>query len=311
MSREGISHVLSTAQFSDAGLLNALFDSAEDLQQKTTQGVLASSMRGRILASLFYEPSTRTRFSFETAMQRLGGSVVSTENASQFSSAVKGETLEDTIRVVSGYADVVVLRHPEQGAAKRASLVSSVPIMNAGDGAGEHPTQALLDLYTIRRELGKIDGLKVALVGDLLNGRTIHSLLYLLSVYKKVKVYLVSPPRLCTPQHYKEHLQNKKVEFEELSDLGKILGEVDVVYATRLQKERFQTTLDSPDYFVINEASLSLLKEKSILLHPLPRVNEISPEVDKDPRAAYFRQARNGVFIRMALLESVLGKRVV
>lgn len=302
---------MSTAQFSDAGLLNALFDSAEDLQQKTTQGVLASSMRGRILASLFYEPSTRTRFSFETAMQRLGGSVVSTENASQFSSAVKGETLEDTIRVVSGYADVVVLRHPEQGAAKRASLVSSVPIMNAGDGAGEHPTQALLDLYTIRRELGKIDGLKVALVGDLLNGRTIHSLLYLLSVYKKVKVYLVSPPRLCTPQHYKEHLQNKKVEFEELSDLGKILGEVDVVYATRLQKERFQTTLDSPDYFVINEASLSLLKEKSILLHPLPRVNEISPEVDKDPRAAYFRQARNGVFIRMALLESVLGKRVV
>jgi aspartate carbamoyltransferase catalytic subunit len=265
----------------------------------------------RVMATLFYEPSTRTRFSFETAMHRLGGRVISTENAAEFSSVAKGETLEDTIRIMNAYSDVIVLRHHEVGAAKRAAAVSRIPVMNAGDGVGQHPTQALLDLYTIRKEIGAVEGLRIAMVGDLAQGRTVRSLAYLLSKYRDVKVYFVAPPLLKMKQDILDHLREHRVWFTEETELEKVLPEVDVVYQTRIQKERFGDR--SADYercrgvYVINRASLRLMKPNAIVMHPLPRLDEISMEVDEDPRAAYFRQAQNGLYVRMALLTMALG----
>jgi aspartate carbamoyltransferase catalytic subunit len=261
------------------------------------------------MAALFYEPSTRTRLSFESAMLRLGGRTMGTENAREFSSAAKGETLEDSIRIVSGYADVIVLRHAEEGAARRAAAVSDVPVINAGDGPGQHPTQALLDVYTIRDELGRLDGIRVALVGDLANGRTARSLVYLLSKYRDIEVFFVAPPAVAMRQDIKSHLDEHRVRWQETSDLDQVLSQVDVVYQTRIQKERFE---DDAAYqavkgvYRIDASVMKRLAPGAILLHPLPRVDEIAPEVDADPRAAYFRQARNGVQIRMALLDMVL-----
>ncbi|TMD17252.1 MAG: aspartate carbamoyltransferase, partial [Chloroflexi bacterium] len=266
-------------------------------------------LAGQVMAALFYEPSTRTRLSFEAAMLRLGGQTMGTDNAREFSSAAKGETLEDTIRIVSGYADVIVVRHNEEGAARRAAAVSSVPIINAGDGPGQHPTQALLDLYTIRDELKQIDGVRVAMVGDLANGRTVRSLTYLLSKFKDVKVWFVAPPQVAMRDDLKAHLDEHRVPWIETQDLEAVLPEVDVVYMTRIQKERFA----DPDAFNavkgvyrIDQGTLALMRKYAILMHPLPRVDEIAPEVDADPRAAYFRQARNGLHIRMALLDRLL-----
>jgi len=262
------------------------------------------------MATLFYEPSTRTRFSFETAMYRLGGSVISTENAAEFSSVAKGETLEDTVRILNGYADVLVLRHYEVGSAKRAASVSRVPVINAGDGAGQHPTQALLDLYTIHKEIGSIDGLRIAMVGDLAQGRTVRSLTYLLSKFQNIKIYFVAPPLLKMKEDILDHLREKQVWYTEGTDLDKVLPEVDVVYQTRIQKERFGDRI--ADYeqcrgvYVINSESLRLMKANAIVMHPLPRLGEIAMEVDSDPRAAYFRQAQNGLYVRMALLSMVL-----
>ena len=303
-------HVIEAQQF-DVRTLQHLFQAAEQMEQVVARGGI-TDYHNRIMATLFYEPSTRTRFSFETAMHRLGGHVISTENAAEFSSVAKGETLEDTIHILNGYADVIVIRHKEVGSARRAAAVSRVPIINAGDGAGQHPTQALLDLYTIRKEIGSIDGLRIAMVGDLANGRTVRSLAYLLSKFRDVKVYFVAPPLLKMKEDILEHLREHKVWFTEESALDKVLPEVDVVYQTRVQKERFGDRI--ADYekcqgvYVIGSDALRLMKPKSIIMHPLPRLDEITMEVDADPRAAYFRQAQNGLYVRMALLTMVLGK---
>ncbi len=302
-------HIVEAQQF-DLPTLMRLFEVAEEMERVVARGGM-TDYQNCIMATLFYEPSTRTRFSFETAMHRLGGHVISTENAAEFSSVAKGETLEDTIRILNGYADVIVIRHKEVGSAKRAAAVSRVPVINAGDGAGQHPTQALLDLYTIRKEVGAIDGLRIAMVGDLAQGRTVRSLAYLLSKFQDVKIYFVAPPLLKMKEDILAHLRERNVWWAEETALDKVLPEVDVVYQTRVQKERFGDRL--ADYeqcrgvYVISAESLRLMKQKSIIMHPLPRLGEITMEVDADPRAAYFRQAQNGLYVRMALLTMVLG----
>lgn len=299
-------HVIESQQFS-RHLLEDIFARAEEIKREPHHFI--GRLAGQVMAALFYEPSTRTRLSFEAAMLRLGGQAIGTDNAREFSSAAKGETLEDTIRIVSGYADVIVLRHNEEGAARRAAAVSPVPVINAGDGPGQHPTQALLDLYTIRTELGKIDGVKVAMVGDLANGRTVRSLAYLLSKFRDVKIWFVAPPQVAMREDLKNHLDEHRVPWVETQDLESVLPEVDVVYQTRIQKERFA---DAEAYnavkgmYRIDKGSLALMRKYAVLMHPLPRVDEIAPEVDDDPRAAYFRQARNGLHIRMALLDRLL-----
>ncbi len=299
-------NVVESQQFSRS-LLEELFARSEEMKREPHR--FMGRLAGQVMAALFYEPSTRTRLSFEAAMIRLGGQAMGTDNAREFSSAAKGETLEDSIRIVSGYADVIVLRHNEEGAAKRAAAVSSVPVINAGDGPGQHPTQALLDLYTIRDELGRIDGVRVAMVGDLANGRTVRSLTYLLSKFKDIKVWFVAPPAVGMRADLKAHLDENHIPWTETEDLDAVLPEVDVVYMTRIQKERFT---DPAAYeavkgaYRIDNASLARMRKYAILMHPLPRVDEIAQEVDDDPRAAYFRQARNGLHIRMALLDRLL-----
>lgn len=257
------------------------------------------------MASLFYEPSTRTRLSFESAMIRLGGNVITTENAREFSSASKGETLEDTIRVVNHYADVIVLRHFEKGASERASAVSKIPIINAGDGIGQHPTQALLDLYTIQEEQGRIDGVKIAFVGDLKNGRTVRSLAYLLGKYKNIQMYFVSPHPLRIGEDIKEYLHRHRIAYKELETFDSVLGEIDVLYQTRIQRERFKSVREYNQFkgnYILTLKEAEQMKKNAIIMHPLPRVDEISPEVDSSPKAVYFQQAQYGVLIRMALL---------
>ncbi len=300
-------HIVESQQFSRA-ILDELFTRADEM--KSQPHLFSGRLNGRLMAALFYEPSTRTRLSFEAAMLRLGGNTLGTDNAREFSSAAKGETLEDTIRIVSGYADVIVLRHYEEGAARRAAAASTVPVINAGDGKGQHPTQALLDLYTIRDEIGRIDGLRIAMVGDLANGRTVRSLTYLLSKFRDIGVTFVAPPQVAMRDDIKAHLDEHHVSWTETEDLDAVLPQVDVVYQTRIQKERFT---DDAAYqavkgvYRIDKRALALMRKHAIVMHPLPRVDEIAPEVDDDPRAAYFRQARNGLFIRMALLDRVLG----
>src|SRR5579885_415983 len=284
-------HVVEAQQFDRPTLLE-LFEASRCMEEVARKGGV-TDYHQRIMATLFYEPSTRTRFSFEAAMHRLGGRVITTENAAEFSSVSKGETLEDTIRILNGYADIIVIRH------------------YAGDGVGQHPTQALLDLYTIQKEIGSIDGLRIAMVGDLAQGRTVRSLAYLLGKFHDVKIYFVAPPLLQMKDDILDYLRERKVAYEEESDLEKVLPQVHVVYQTRVQKERFGDRLS--DYekcrglYVINRESLKLMRQDAIIMHPLPRVDEIAMEVDEDPRAAYFRQAQNGLYVRMALLKMVLG----
>ncbi len=302
-------HVVEVAQF-NRPWLEVLFDRADAMRDLLRTD---NPLQGRILATLFYEPSTRTRLSFESAMLRLGGDVISTENAREFSSAIKGETVEDTVRIVAGYADAIVIRHHEQGAAARAAAVSPVPIINGGDGPGEHPTQALLDLYTIRHELGRIDGLRVALVGDLRFGRTARSLARLFKLTSGTELRFVSPPAVPMGADIRAELDAAGVRWREETDLAAVLPEVDVVYQTRIQKERFATPAEyeaARGVYIIDAAAMARLGPSAVLLHPLPRVDEIAVETDADPRAAYFRQARNGVFVRMALLAHVLGVTV-
>lgn len=264
------------------------------------------SLTGKIMASLFYEPSTRTRFSFESAMIRLGGSVITTENAKEFSSVSKGETLEDSIRIVNTYVDVIVLRHDEEGASKRASLVSGVPIINAGDGIGQHPTQALLDLYTIQRELGRINGIRIAFVGDLKHGRTIRSLSYLLGKFTDITIDFVSPRGLQVGEDIKHYLTEHHITWNETEDLNALKEQVDVLYQTRIQKERFKNDAEYRKFkgcYQINRKFADQMKSRSIIMHPLPRVDEVLPEVDTSPHAVYFKQAHYGLLIRMALLK--------
>ncbi len=301
-------HLLSTQQFLHRRELIHIFKKADEFQKADREGKVSKPMRHRILSCIFYEPSTRTRFSFESAMLKLGGQVISTESANHFSSAVKGEILEDSIRIVAGYSDVIVLRHQESGAAKKAAHVSSVPIINAGDGDNEHPTQAILDVYTIKKELGRIDNLKIAMVGDLRHGRTIHSLIYLLSLSHHIELFLVAPKELKLPDAYKTFLRSHKIQFSESDTLETVLPNIDVLYMTRIQKERFLSTRlyeRVKNSFTLNKKALSRLAAHAIIMHPLPRVNEISGDVDDDRRAAYFRQAKNGLYIRMALLDAL------
>lgn len=304
-------HIISTEQFLDKKTLDAIFSLSGKMELLDKKNAVPQNLKGKIMACVFYEPSTRTRFSFESAMHKLGGSVITTENAAQFSSAIKGETLEDSTKIISGYSDIIILRHPVKGAALVASNISSVPVINAGDGAGEHPTQALLDIYTIKKELGDIDGIEITLMGDLLYGRTVHSLIRLLALYK-VKINLVSPAQLKLPAEYKNYLNGKNIQFRELADIRKILEASDVLYVTRIQKERFSDQKQYEklkDSYRIDKNVLRQMKSNAIIMHPLPRVNEIAPETDNDKRAAYFRQAKNGVYVRMALLQMVLSER--
>lgn len=296
-------NVIESQQF-DRGQIDQIFTTADHLS-KSREPIL----KGKIMASLFYEPSTRTRFSFESAMYRLGGSVISTENAEEFSSAIKGETLEDSIKVISNYADVIVLRHSLSGASKQAAAVATVPVINAGDGAGQHPTQALLDLYTIKKELGRTEDMIVVMVGDLKNGRTVHSLAYLLGKYKGIKIIFVAPPELQIGEDIKAYLKRHNVSYEELEDLSSVVKAVDVLYQTRIQKERF---VDPKEYqrfkgcYRLDKELVSTMKPEAIIMHPLPRVDEILTEVDEDPRAVYFRQTKYGMWVRMALLAELL-----
>jgi aspartate carbamoyltransferase catalytic subunit len=265
----------------------------------------SDKLKGKILSTCFFEPSTRTRLSFESAMQRLGGSCIGFADPSA-TSHLKGETLSDAIRMVSGYSDAVVLRHPREGAAKLASEVSDVPIINGGDGAGQHPTQTLLDLFTIKEEIGKLENLKVGMLGDLRYGRTVHSLSQALDRFK-TRLYFISPESLAMPEHVTDDLTN---EWSAHQSLENILSELDVLYVTRIQKERFP---DIEDYkrvagaYRINSELLNDAKTKMRILHPLPRVDEISTDIDKTKHAAYFRQAFNGIPVRMALLEKLIG----
>ncbi|MFA6969420.1 MAG: aspartate carbamoyltransferase [Candidatus Paceibacterota bacterium] len=299
-------HIIESQQF-DRKAIEALFKSADTIAKSKNQ-----PLRGKIMASLFYEPSTRTRFSFESAMLRLGGGVITTENAGEFSSASKGETLEDTIRIINNYADVIVMRHTEKGASARAAAVSTSPVINAGDGAGQHPTQALLDLYTIKKEIGKIDGVHVAFVGDLKNGRTVRSLTYLLGKYAKVHITYVSPKGLKIGDDIKRYLDKHHVAYDEREKWDAVLPLVDVLYQTRIQKERFKSLAEYKKYkggYVLTLREVNKMKKGSIVMHPLPRIDELLPEVDASPKAAYFKEAKYGLLVRMALLKEVFAKR--
>lgn len=263
------------------------------------------------MASLFYESSTRTRFSFESAMLRLGGSVITTENAREFSSAAKGESLSDSTRIMNGYADVIVMRHNEAGSASRAAEVSTIPIINAGDGAGQHPTQALLDMYTIVDAFPKLDNFKIAMVGDLRYGRTVRSLSYLLTKYENVEIIFVSPPVCKMEADIKDYLERNGVPWREETDLALVAHEVDCIYMTRIQKERFHSVDDyqaAASKYILTPDIVEEMKPDAIIMHPLPRVDEIPKEIDDDPRARYFEQAQNGLYIRMALLYLLLQK---
>ncbi|OGG44614.1 aspartate carbamoyltransferase [Candidatus Kaiserbacteria bacterium RIFCSPHIGHO2_01_FULL_48_10] len=298
-----LKHLTESQQF-DIATIAELFQLADGLEGKTED-----SLKGKILASLFYEPSTRTRFSFETAMMKLGGNVLTAENANEASSSVKGETIEDTVRVLNYYADVIVIRHPESGASERAASVSNVPVINAGDGAGQHPTQALLDLYTIQREHGNIDGTHIALVGDLRYGRAARSISYLLGKYKDIKITFVSSPDLKMGDDIKAYLDRQGVTYSETEAFEDAMHTVDVVYQTRVQKERFPSEAEYLKFkgrYVINRELADSMKKGAIIIHPLPRVGEIMPEVDDSPHAVYFKQVGYGLIVRMALLKYLL-----
>lgn len=302
-------HILTAQQFTSNELedICTRADYMRDHSRELTgRRRLIASHNGLMLATIFYEPSTRTRMSFEFAAERLGIRVRSTENAAEFSSSAKGETIEDSTRVMAGYADMIVMRHTENGAAARAAAVSSVPVINAGDGTGEHPTQSLLDIYTIHYELGRLDNLHVVAVGDLKHGRTIRSLAQLLALYKGTRITFVSPPNTRIGDDIKRYLKERGVSYSETIDLYEALHDADVVYQTRVQKERHNgaaTSKAQGKNFIIDKKALAILPKRAIIMHPLPRVHEITTDVDDDPRAAYFRQAENGLFVRMALLD--------
>lgn len=300
--------ILSTKELSKSGI-EKVMEVAQEYLPYARKEQTADILKGHLMASLFYEPSTRTKLSFETAMQRLGGNIVSVVGI-ESSSLAKGETLSDTAKVVETYVDVIAVRHPKPGAPREMADAVDIPVLNAGDGAGEHPTQALLDLFTIKNERGKIEGLTVALVGDLKFGRTVHSLVYLLSHYE-VKLILVSPDQLRMPSEVIDDLTEKGVVFDETENLEQALENADVCYMTRVQKERFRDPAEYErykDYYVLTRELVEKYNPDMTIMHPLPRVGEISLNVDELEGAAYFRQMQNGVAVRMALLALVLGK---
>lgn len=303
-----LKHVIKAQQF-NKDAISVVFAEAQKMEAIKPTSYLSKMLDGYVMATLFYEPSTRTRLSFESAMTRLGGTVLSTESAGDFSSAAKGETLEDTVRTVEGYADCIVIRHSQEGSAAKAAAVAHVPIINAGDGPGQHPTQSLLDLYTVKREVGRLDNLKIAFVGDLANGRTVRSLATLASMYSNIKMYFVAPDVVRMKDDIKNLLTERGVSWEEATDLREVAADVDVLYQTRIQKERFT---DMEQYakargkYIVDKELMKVLPSHAVVMHPLPRVDEITTDVDSDPRAAYFRQAKNGLYVRMALLKLCL-----
>ncbi|MBN1535516.1 MAG: aspartate carbamoyltransferase [Anaerolineales bacterium] len=300
--------ILSVNQFSRHDI-EYIFGVAKEMREMVTRIGTFDLLKGKILANLFYEPSTRTSSSFTSAMERLGGSVIPI-NEVRYSSVSKGESLPDTVRTLECYADVIVIRHPEMGSAALAAKYASKPIINAGDGVGEHPTQALLDLFTIVSELGKVDELTITMLGDLKYGRTVHSLSRLLTLFK-VKLNYVSPEILRMPPEIITELKSKGMVQAEYNTLDPVISKTDVLYVTRVQKERFENQDDYESVkgtFVITPEVMDQAKDKMIVMHPLPRVGEIAMEVDDDPRAAYFRQMESGLYVRMALLAMVLGK---
>ena len=299
-------HLLNPLDFS-VEEIDQLLDLASDIESNPRR--YAHVCDGKKIATLFYEPSTRTRLSFETAMINLGGSVLGFSSAAS-SSAAKGESVADTIRMVSCYADICAMRHPKEGAPLVASLHSSIPVINAGDGGHQHPTQTLTDLMTIRSLLGRLDNMTVGLCGDLKFGRTVHSLINALSRYSGIRFILISPPELRIPEYLREDvLKAKNIEFKEVGNLDEAMPELDILYMTRVQRERFFNEEDYirlKDCYILDKAKMKLAKEHMFVLHPLPRVNEISVEVDSDPRAAYFRQVQYGAYVRMALIMPLL-----
>ncbi len=301
--------IISVSQFTRENL-EYIFGIAEEMRAIVKRVGSTDLLKGTVLACLFYEPSTRTSSSFIAAMSRLGGTVIPITQGVQFSSVSKGESLPDTIRTLESYADVMVIRHPEMGSAQIAADYARKPIINGGDGVGEHPTQALLDLFTIKEELGRVDGLNIGMVGDLRYGRTVHSLARLLCLYD-IRFNFVSPEILRLPLDVMNGIRKHGLPVTETYDVADIISDVDVLYVTRVQKERFADLAQYEEVrglYVITPELMGQAKEKMIVMHPLPRVGEISYGVDSDPRAAYFRQMENGMYIRMALLAAVLGK---
>ncbi len=300
--------ILSAAQFS-LDELNTIMNTAAHYEKRVKDGDVIRDLEGLLVATLFFEPSTRTRLSFEAAAGRLGAQVISVAEAGS-SSAAKGESLPDTIRTVDGYVDVIVIRHPAKGSAQVAADYARNPVINAGDGAGQHPTQALLDIYTIRKEKGALGGQTVAFVGDLKFGRTVHSLAYLMALYRN-KMIFVSPPSLRMPADITADLRARGATIEETEDMEEALAASDIVYVTRIQKERFD---DLSEYekvrgsYVIDRAAVERAKPGITVMHPLPRVDEIASDVDDYEGAAYFRQAHNGLYVRMALLALITGR---
>ena len=301
-------HVVESQQFT-VPLLMELFHRSRGMERVVARGGSLDYQK-KILTTLFYRPSTRTRFCFEAAMHRLGGRVLSTEHAGTFSSEVEAEQIEDTIRIIGSYSDVIVVRHPEVGGARRAAQVSPVPVINAGDGdGGQHPTQALLDLYTIYRER-PLNGLSVAIIGELDKGRTARSLAYLLAKFERVKIFFVSPAELQMKPDILDYLNEHGVRYELESEIDRVIGEVDVVYQTRIRPERLAHRHEVQRY-AINSTVLQKMKPDALILHPLPRTVELDKTVDHDPRALYFKQAANGLYVRMALLTMLLEEESV
>ena len=299
-------HLMNPLDFS-VEELDRLFDLANKIEKNPAE--YAHVCDGKILATCFYEPSTRTRLSFESAMTRLGGRVIGFADANS-SSAAKGESVSDTIRVISCYADICAMRHPKEGAPMVASEKSRIPVINAGDGGHYHPTQTLTDLLTIRSLKGHLDGFTIGLCGDLKFGRTVHSLINALVRYPGTKFIFISPEELKVPDYITEMLREKNIPYEEVIRLENVMPQLDLLYMTRVQKERFFNEEDYvrlKDFYVLDTAKMELAREDMLVLHPLPRVNEISVDVDDDPRAAYFRQVQYGVYVRMALIMTLLG----
>jgi aspartate carbamoyltransferase catalytic subunit len=290
------------------GELDGLFRLSEEIAAAPER--YAGSCAGKLLATLFYEPSTRTRFSFEAAMLRLGGKVIGFSGEAN-SSAAKGESISDTIRTVACYADVAVIRHPKEGSALVAAACTDMPVINGGDGGHQHPTQTLTDLLTIHREKGRLDNLRIGLCGDLKFGRTVHSLIKALSRYEGMEFCLISPEELAAPDYVVRDIkQGRGCKYVEARHMKEVLGDVDILYMTRVQKERFfneEDYLRLKDTYILDAKKMSYARDDMIVMHPLPRVNEIAPEVDKDPRAKYFDQAKNGMYVRMALIMALLG----
>ena len=302
-------NIISAKQFSKEEIESILARS-EVFEKQCQVDKVEKLLKDKIVACLFFEPSTRTRLSFEAAALKLGASVISAENAMENSSAYKGETIEDTTKILCSYSDIVVIRHPKAGTLDDAAKVATKALINAGDGANQHPTQGFLDLYTIKKEHGRLTNLNIGFGGDLLNSRTLKSLVPLLRFYEGNKFYFLSPKELELPREFIRDLKDNNVAFEESNSLEEKLPELDVLYMTRVQKERFANKEDYEkvkDLFIFKKDNLENLKSNAIIMHPLPRINEIDQEIDQDPRAAYFREAENGLWVRMALLCWVLG----